>query len=111
MQTLGPDSPGVRGATIDEVLSDQYVTAPNGIAERKPVQERLRAWTAACAAGDHAQFVHRLARDGWTVDEVTGRLTNWRPISRPKWVDDASWVQAVLTASAQRDGSFSGRYR
>ena len=41
--------------------------------------------------------MRRLARDGWTIDEVTARLASAQPTSRPEWLEDALWVEATLT--------------
>jgi type 2 lantibiotic biosynthesis protein LanM len=108
VQTIGPDELAVRGATIDELLSDRYVTARTGIDTGRS-HDRMRAWAVACAADDQAGFVRRLARDGWSLDEGTARLADARPTSRPEWVEDASWVEAALTkTSAVRRGERSG---
>ena len=96
-----PEDLAARAATIDELLSGRYVSASHEVVGARRVPEQLAAWAAACAAGDQSQFVRRLARDGWTIDEVTARLANAQPTLCPEWVEDALWVQATLTKPPQ----------
>lgn len=100
MVTLGPDGLAVRAATIDELLSDRYVSAA-GEADLGRANDRLRQWCSACAAGNHDRFVRRLARDGWHVDDVAARLAGARAIVQPEWAQDACWIGPALTTAPE----------
>lgn len=83
-------------ATIDEILSGDFETVA-GAADAGA--RRLAAWCRASAAGDHALFVRRLARDGWTIEAVTARLAGHRRKAGappPPWLGDARWIVEAL---------------
>jgi len=89
----------VRAATIDELLSDDFETLPGQKGDPDLAARRLAAWCQASASGDLSLFDQRLARDGWSTDEIRKRLTASRrkaSVPRPAWIADAAWIEAAL---------------
>ena len=95
----------LRAATVDELLSDAFVTssgAPAG-ADADRTARLIAAWCRSSAAGDEALFARRLARDGWTVAELRRRFAGARPnpaVAPPAWIADAAWLEAAVQGHA-----------
>jgi type 2 lantibiotic biosynthesis protein LanM len=92
-------------ATIDELLSDAFVTLPGATADANLTGRRVAAWCRASAAGDAVLFARRLARDGLTVERLHQRFAAVRPnpaTPPPAWTDDAAWVDTALQDRAAK---------
>ena len=97
----------VRAATIDELLSDDFEALPGQKADADLAARRLAAWCRACASGDWSLFSRRLAKDGWTIDQVITKLATVRRKASaplPAWAQDAIWIDATLQGSAKAVG-------
>ena len=89
----------VRGATIDELLSDDFETLPGQKGDTDLAAQRLAAWCRSCASGDWSLFNRRLERDGLAMAQVLERFATVRrepSASTPAWIDDAVWIEAAL---------------
>ncbi|HYC18287.1 MAG TPA: type 2 lanthipeptide synthetase LanM family protein [Pseudolabrys sp.] len=89
----------VRAATIDELLSDDFETLPDQKGVSDLASRRFVAWCQASASGDLSLFEQRLARDGWSTDEIRKRFTASRrktSVPPPAWIADAAWIEAAL---------------
>lgn len=89
----------VRGATIDELLSDDFERLPGQKGDTDLAAGRLAAWCRSCASGDWSLFNRRLERDGYTTTQVLESLATVRrkpSASTPAWIDDAIWIEAAL---------------
>ena len=93
----------VRAATIDELLSDDFVPLPGQKDDADLATRRLAAWCRSCASGDWSLFGRRLHRDGLDYGPVLTRLATVRrrpELPPPGWVEDAVWIDAALRDSA-----------
>ncbi|HWV42887.1 type 2 lanthipeptide synthetase LanM family protein [Pseudorhodoplanes sp.] len=99
-----------RAATIDELLSDDFEAAPPQEGDPDLAAQRLEAWCRAAANGDWEQFRRRLARDGWTYEEVKARLARvrYRAPTSPLWIADAIWIEHALRSDAEPQQSRRG---
>ncbi|HWX28733.1 MAG TPA: DUF4135 domain-containing protein, partial [Steroidobacteraceae bacterium] len=90
---------GVRAATIDELLSDEFETLPGQKAHCDLAAHRLSAWCQSCASGDWSMFSRRLERDGLSLAHVLGRFATVRrkaSAAPPAWIEDAIWIEDAL---------------
>src|SRR5581483_6976281 len=90
---------GVRAATIDELLSDEFETLPGQKAHCDLAAHRLSAWCQSCASGDWSMFNRRLERDGLSLAHVLGRFATVRrkaSATLPAWIEDAIWIEEAL---------------
>lgn len=90
-----------RVATIDEVLSDEFVTIESNYESQKIANQKLQKWCKHSAGGDWQQFNKRLMRDGYEVDFILGRFAGARFLShhsKPLWFYDSEWVLDCLTS-------------
>lgn len=88
-----------RAATIDEILSDDFVTLAGQKGDTDLAVMRLAAWCRAAASGDWLLFGRRLQRDRLSMDSVLARLATARPIvgsSTPSWAAEAGWIWDAL---------------
>jgi type 2 lantibiotic biosynthesis protein LanM len=93
---------GVRAATIDELLSDAFEPVPDRNGEADLAARRLVAWCRSAAAGDQSLFIRRLSRDGLSIAQLRERFATVHrraSVPRPKWLDDAMWIEAALQSS------------
>ena len=88
----------VRGATIDERLSNAFETIAGSRADTDAAGRRLAAWCQSAASGDWRLFAKRLVRDGLTLETVLPRLGAVRPASEsiPVWAEDADWIVPAM---------------
>lgn len=99
----------VRAATVDELLTNAYVPIQAQKVDSDRAALRLAAWCRASASGDWRLFAQRLARDGWTFEQVLERFAAVACSSEapmPVWVSDARWIldcmfRAPTTASPE----------
>lgn len=85
----------IRAATIDELLSDEFVTVRGEKSTSDTAALRLAEWCRSSTSGDWDLFARRLARDGLTFDHVLTRFSKVRRnpgIPDPTWLADAAWV-------------------
>jgi class II lanthipeptide synthase len=93
----------IRGATIDESLSDGFEALRGEKRDTDKAAQRLASWCRSCASGDWALFGRRLARDNLTFDQVLPRLASARykaSAAPPAWIDDARWIETALRPSS-----------
>ena len=64
----------IRGATIDEVLSDEFEPLPGQKTNADSAARRLAAWCRSCASGDWSLFEQRLNRDALSLGPVLARF-------------------------------------
>lgn len=107
-----------RAATIDELLSDDFVSLPGRKDDADLAARRLAAWCRASANGDWALFARRLERDRLPLPSVLARFATIRrkasaPV--PVWAEDAVWIEAALQgrtpqnpAQESREGAQTG---
>jgi type 2 lantibiotic biosynthesis protein LanM len=88
--------------TFDELLSDEFETLPDmGDADR--AANRLTAWCKSASSTDWALFRRRLARDGYSVDQVLARFGSALPaLSASSGRADEAWVRAAFTDVGDR---------
>ncbi|KAB2847593.1 MAG: type 2 lantipeptide synthetase LanM, partial [Hyphomicrobiaceae bacterium] len=94
----------VRAATIDELLSDEYVPLRGEQRDADTAGSRLAAWCRASASGDWQAFRRRLDRDGLSFEHVLARFsTVVRTASAPlpRWVGDARWIEVALQGNGR----------
>jgi class II lanthipeptide synthase len=68
----------IRGATIDEILSDGFEALRGEKRDTDNAAQRLASWCRSCASGDWVLFSRRLARDNLTFNQVLPRLASAR---------------------------------
>ncbi len=86
-----------RAVTIDELLSDAYAPLVGQKGDADLAGRRLAAWCRASSSGDWTLFVRRLARDGWSLEDVLTRFaTVRRSAPEAQWMSDARWIVAAL---------------
>jgi len=98
----------VRAATIDELLSDDFETAPGQKGDADLAARRLAAWCQSSTSGDWSLFGRRLARDGLTTDQVLPRLATVRRAASappPAWIDDAIWILSDMQNAPKGTGA------
>jgi type 2 lantibiotic biosynthesis protein LanM len=86
-------------ASIDEILSSDFVTAKGNKENSKQACLRLAQWCNSAAGGDWSLFAQRLARDGLSFDFVLGRFANAicaHGVKFPQWVLDAEWIREIF---------------
>ena len=91
----------VRGATIDELLSDEFETLPGQKGDTDQAARRLAAWCRNCASGDWVLFARRLERDRLSFEQVLSRLASVRrrtAAPTPPWIADARWIEEAFRA-------------
>jgi type 2 lantibiotic biosynthesis protein LanM len=101
----------LRAATVDEILSDQFVPLSGEKRDADLAARRLASWCRSAASGDWSLFSQRLARDGLSFEQVLPRLATVRPAAsatRPAWINDAVWVEAALQTPQQEDVRIGG---
>jgi len=107
-----PEDVGVRAATIDELLSDDFIPLKGEKADAEKSARRLAAWCRSSSSGDWVLFARRLSKEDLSTDLVLPRLATVRrrpeaPV--PAWLIDAQWIWAALHAdmgdSARRPAS------
>lgn len=89
----------IRGATIDELLSDDFETLSGQKADADLAARRLAAWCKSCCSGDWSLFNRRLNNDGLSVDQVLARFATVRrrpSAPMPEWIGDAIWIEAAM---------------
>lgn len=89
----------VRAATIDELLSESFITLPGETTDANKAASRLASWCRSSAASDWRLFSKRLARDGLTFAHVLERFTTARraaSVPIPIWLSDAQWILEAL---------------
>jgi type 2 lantibiotic biosynthesis protein LanM len=92
-----------RAATIDELLSGRFEPEPAQQNDTDLAERRLAAWCRSSANGDSGLFRRRLARDGWSYEDVQGRFATVRHTAsepRPAWIDDAVWIETALRSKS-----------
>jgi type 2 lantibiotic biosynthesis protein LanM len=92
----------IRGATIDEVLSDEFEPLPGQKTNADSAARRLAAWCRSCASGDWSLFEQRLNRDALSFGPVLARFATIRRDSAvpwPIWVNDAIWIEQALQSA------------
>lgn len=90
----------VRAATIDEILSNDFVPIKGQKPDAELAGRRLARWCCSCANGDWSLFSRRLKRDGLSIDDVLARFATIRPnplAALPAWVKDAIWIEGALS--------------
>ncbi len=95
----------VRAATVDEILSGEFVALTGEKRNADRAARRLASWCRCAASGDWSLFSRRLARDGLSFEQVLPRLATVRHAAcaaRPAWINDAVWIEAALQ-TPQRD--------
>jgi type 2 lantibiotic biosynthesis protein LanM len=101
----------LRTATLDEILSDEFVPLSGEKCDADLAVRRLASWCRCAASGDWSLFSRRLARDGLSYEQVLPQLATVRPAAcatRPAWIGDAVWVEAALQTPRQ-DARMGGR--
>lgn len=91
----------LRAATIDELLSDQFLPLPGEKKDAFKAAARLSAWCTASTSGNWELFTRRLAMDGLSIETILPRLATMRrnPIAPfPQWLTDSKWIIAALKA-------------
>lgn len=91
----------VRGATLDELLSEDFEALPGNKSDADLAARRLAAWCRSCASGDWLLFSRRLERDRLSFSQVLSKLASVRrrasaPV--PQWLTDARWIIAALNS-------------
>lgn len=95
-----------RAATIDELLSDAFESAPGRGTDAELPARRLAAWCQASASGDRLLFERRLGRDGLSTVQALQRLGTVRrkaSAAPPPWLADAMWIDAALQGLPRGD--------
>jgi type 2 lantibiotic biosynthesis protein LanM len=90
-----------RAATIDELLSNSCKTPPGTPDDPALGLRRVAAWVKASAADDPSLFARRLARDGFSVGQVSARFAataHSGSTPPPPWIHDAIWIETALQA-------------
>ena len=101
----------LRAATIDELLSDEFETAPDGNGDADLTARRLEAWRRSSVSGDLALFGRRLDRDRLSLAVVQERFAAVRrsaSASPPTWLGDAIWIEAALQRPAEGGKPIAG---
>ena len=101
MSTNLPNNFIERAATIDEVLSDKFVTIESNDESQKIASEKIEKWCKHSLGGDWKQFTKRLMRDGYGVDFVLDRFAgaSFSSLhSKPLWFYDSEWIFDFLTS-------------
>ena len=92
----------IRGATIDEAVSDEFEPLPGQKTNADSAARRLAAWCRSCASGDWSLFEQRLNRDALSLGHVLARFATIRRNSAapwPTWVNDAIWIEQALQSA------------
>jgi type 2 lantibiotic biosynthesis protein LanM len=103
----------LRGATIDELLSDAFEVAPEMAADAELAAQRMAAWRRACAAGDASLFARRLMRDGLSQVDIENRLarSQRRAVAPyPQWMEDAIWIEQTLKEAGRTEPEVAPAY-
>jgi len=92
----------VRGATIDELISDAFASVRGEKQDTDRAALRLAAWCRSSVSGDWELFAQRLAKDGLSLESVLRRFAtvNRNPIAPiPVWLSDAVWILQAMRLS------------
>lgn len=87
--------------TLDELLSSDYIPAPNSKRDDAVALARLDLWLRECADGDAAVFAKRLARDGLDRSFVLERLGGVQRVDgreAPAWVAGGLAIEKALSS-------------
>lgn len=89
----------MRAATLDELLSDEFLALKGEKADADRAALRLAAWCRASSSGDWALFARRLAKEGLTLDRILPRIATVRRrpgAPAPAWLADAEWIWSAM---------------
>lgn len=90
----------LKAATIDELLSDDFITLPGEKLYADRASLRLAAWCKSAVSGNWDLFTQRLKRDKLDLSFILGRFSNPKlanASSVPQWAKDAVWVNEALS--------------
>jgi type 2 lantibiotic biosynthesis protein LanM len=90
-----------RASTIDEIISQDFISITPLKSSVVSSAERLAAWCKACASGNWDLFKKRLDRDNLTFEFVLSRFANaeFRDGKEyPIWFLDSRWIKASLVS-------------
>lgn len=96
---LKPSEIYAKSATIDELLSSDFITLNGQKLGAEKATLRLAAWCRSVASGNWNLFYERLKRDKLDLEFVLGRFSNPKladQASIPQWAIDAVWVSETL---------------
>jgi hypothetical protein len=94
----------LKAATIDELLSDDFITLPGEKLYADKASLRLAAWCKSAVSGNWDLFAQRLKRDKLDLSFILGRFSNPKlanALSVPQWANDAVWVNEALSQPLQ----------
>ncbi|MBY3151376.1 type 2 lantipeptide synthetase LanM [Rhizobium laguerreae] len=102
---------GVRAATIDEVLSDDFEVLSGSKDAADLAALRLASWCRASANGDWSLFSSRLKRSSLEWSDVLARFSTLRrnpARAYPVWLQDALWIEPSLRSIGHTAGLQDG---
>ena len=102
-----------RAATLDELLSDSFISSKQSIRDADLGAKRLAAWCKASSNSDWLLFNKRLERNNLSIYEVLTRFSTAKPIiNNLDWVnwsqsvyDSFIWTKNCESTFKKRDGS------
>jgi type 2 lantibiotic biosynthesis protein LanM len=89
----------INAATIDELLSSNYLTQIGQKDSTDRAALRLAAWCRSASSGDWGLFSKRISRDNLSIEQILARFAEVRhsPNSpQPAWFEDAQWTYQAL---------------
>ena len=97
--SLKPSDIYLNAATIDELLSKDFISLPGEKLYADKASLRLAAWCKSAVSGNWDLFLQRLKRDELDLGFILGRFANPKlanGVNPPQWAEDAVWVNDAL---------------